>query len=145
MAEFAADITNWVRKTKLSGAVVMRKLGLDAYRGIMLRSPVDTGRFRASHRIGINQVDTTVEPESKTKSKRGIGERLNSDEFRRASSKLSGIGWGVTIHITNSLPYAQKLENGSSAQNSNQPDGIYGATFAELRANLEAAIRAARL
>lgn len=138
--EFAADVTKWIALTRLSGRQVIRKIGFDAFRGILLRSPVDTGRFRASNRIGINEVDASVEPPREGSSNAGS---ITGEEFQKASALLSKLNWGDTIHITNNLIYARPLEGGSSAQNGNAVDGIYGATFAELQANLEASIRAA--
>lgn len=144
MTSFAADISAFCKETKLSGATVMRKLGLEAYRGILLRSPVDTGRFRASHRISLNRIDTTVEPERTLGAKFTIGAEPGGSELAQALSTLGSCTWGDTIHITNNLPYAKKLEDGHSKQNNHQVDGIYGATFAELSANLQRAIEAAK-
>jgi len=146
MTSFKADISKWVMLTKLSGSVVMRKLGFDAYKGVLMRAPVRTGRFRASNRIGLNKVDTSVEPPP-PKDAPIVADRYGTEptqaEMARGASELVKANWGDTIHITNSLPYAKRLEDGYSGQNSHMPDGIYGATFSELRANLQAAIRAA--
>ena len=142
---FASDIVDWTTKTRISGGRVMRKIGLDGFRGIALRSPTKTGRFRLSHRVSQNQVDTSVEPpiEGEFVGSLNYGS-VTAAEFQRASSALRGVTWNDTIHITNNLPYARKLENGASAQNGNQVDGIYGATFAELQANIAKTIVAAR-
>lgn len=132
MASFSANITAWVSKTMLSADVVIQKLALDALTGIQGRSPVDTGRFRASTRLSINTVDLTVEPP---------GDGIPPPDL---SGEAAKVRFGNTVHITNSLPYAKPLEDGSSAQNGNAPDGIFGATFSELVANLDKAIIAAR-
>lgn len=142
--EFAADVTKWIAITRISGRQVIRKVAFDAFRGILLRSPTKTGRFRASNRIGVNEVDTSVEPpRPKGTVFEGNAGSITGEEFQKASVSLSKLKWGDTIHITNNLIYARPLEGGSSAQNGNAVDGIYGATFAELQANLEASIRAA--
>lgn len=132
MASFSANITAWALKTMLSADVVIQKLTLDAITGIQNRSPVDEGRFRASHRISVNKVDSSVEPKDFS----GPAPDLTSESL--------AVRFGDTVHITNSLAYAKPLEDGSSKQTNNAPDGIYGATFAELTANLDKAITAAR-
>ena len=146
MTKFTRDISDWIERTKLSGRDVMLKLGLDAHRGILLRSPVDSGRFRASNRISLNRVDATVFPELDKGEKTGAEYRdaPSGHEVSGTATALSAVKWTDTIHLTNNLPYARPLENGSSAQNGNQVDGIYGATFAELSANLAAAVASAK-
>ena len=145
---FSADITGWCNKTELKGGVVLRKVGLEGYVGIMFRSPVKHGRFRASHRIGINKVDGSVEPPPQPNApviSQIAGTPPSGKEMAYAVGQLSKVKWGDTIHITNNLPYAKKLEGGSSAQTNHRPDGIYGATFQELAAKIEATIKSVTL
>lgn len=146
MANFSIDISEWVRTTNLRGTVVMRSLGLQALSGILKRSPVKTGRFRASNRVALNTTDPTVEPPRPegSLSSLQIGAAPTAAELATGAAKIASADWGDTIVLSNNLPYARALENGSSRQTGNQPDGIYGATFSELRANLEAAIAKAR-
>jgi len=140
-AKFRADVSEFVRKTQLAPDLVLRKLALDAYAGIIKRSPVDTGRFRSSHRLTINRIDPSVEPPRASRSSRaGVTREASPSDLNRVQGTLSRARFGVTVHITNSLPYARRLENGWSAQTNNQPDGIYGATFRELAANLSRAV-----
>lgn len=146
MGKFARDIEEWVEKTGISADVVLQKLSLDALAGVQLRSPVDQGRFRGSHRLSINSVDGSVAPAPPKDAvgERSIGKPLTGAEVGEGISKSGRIRFGDTIHITNSLPYAQFLENGGSALNNHAPDGIYGATFHELMSKVDAAIRSAR-
>lgn len=142
--KFSINVSAWCKQTGLSGALVMRKLGLDSYRGVLLRSPVNTGRFRASNRISLNSRDLTVEPERIGKSKDGKGSAPSAFENGKGTVVALKAKWGDTVHITNSLPYAVPLENGSSAQTNHRPDGIFGATFQEQAANLDRAVKKAR-
>jgi len=137
---FSADITRWVNKTQLSAHVVLRKVGFDALSGVMKRSPVRTGRFRASNRVGLNGPDLTVEPPRTLV----IGNAPFSGQLGAGGDLLKRVKYGDTIHITNNLHYARFLENGGSRQTNNAPDGIYGATAHELRSRLIQLIRAAR-
>jgi len=143
MSTFSADIELWIRKTEIKGATVLKKLAFDAYAGILMRSPVKTGRFRASHRIGINRANLTVHPPVYEVGKVVTpphGASPDGGEMGYASTSLAAVKWGDTIHITNNLHYARALENGYSRQTGGIPDGIYGATFAELVAKVQAAV-----
>lgn len=144
-----ADITAFAKKTGLTGALIVRKLGLQAFVGILRRSPVDEGRFRASHRISANAADLSVEPPLATPT--GLPRKSSSDlgappvgaEIARSLRPLATLRWGDSVHITNALPYAQRLEDGWSQQTPG-PKGIYGATFAELKQSLGVTVAAAK-
>lgn len=140
---FSRDITAWVRETRLTGQLVMRKLGLDAIRGVMFRSPVDTGRFRASWRLSIGEPDLTVEPVD-TNTNQSFQAAVSNSEIGGFLERLTEIAWGDTLHISNNLIYGPGLEAGASKQNDNQRDGVVGATFEELKNNIDGALRAAR-
>lgn len=136
---FSQDISNWIEFARISGDQVLRKVALDAYAGILLRSPVRTGRFRASNRISINALDATFEPDRKNLSTAaGASRPATATDLAKAEKVLKRAQFGDSIIISNSLPYAQFLEDGGSGQ---APEGIYGATFRELTANLEQLIR----
>lgn len=146
MGTFSADITEWCQLTKLTGAQVMRSLAFQAFNGIMVRSIVDTGRFRASNRISVNRVDTTVAPERPrtSKSSKSVGDPPSGEELSYANGVIARIAWEDTVHLSNSLPYAKPLEDKGSKQNGHLPDGIYGATATELQFKLDQAVRFAR-
>jgi hypothetical protein len=137
---FRTDITKFIRETKLAAPLVSKKVGLDVLKGVQLRSPVDTGRFRASNRLSINGVDSSVIPATAVEGFKK-GESLD-DPGAVAGIAIGAIQWGDTIHVTNNLPYARPLEAGHSIQTQRATDGIYGATLTEVRMKLSDAIRA---
>lgn len=132
---FAADITRFVRKTQLSADVVLRKIALDAYSGLLRRSPVLTGRFRANWRVAINVVDTST---SSGTSRAAPASPPDGEELARAASKIQTAKFGDTIHLSNSLPYAGRLEQGWSKQ---APNGVLNETLRELKANISRLVR----
>lgn len=142
---FSTDITKFIKKTQLSADSVLRKLGFDAFGGVLKRSPVDTGRFRSSNRISINSPDVSVEADRGPSTGKGGAPYPGGPELNKASQMLQSASFGDTLHITNNLPYARPLEDGSSQQTNRQPDGIYGATYQELIANFAKTVRSARL
>lgn len=142
MGSFSADIGKWCEKTKLAPGLVVRKLGFDGLRGVMLKSPVDTGRFRASWRIGINVIDLTAEPIRNAKDKAGHG-NVDPQGFATGNKLVGKVKWGDVVYITNNVPYAEALERGHSKQ-APGPGGILALTFDELKAGLDAAIKSVK-
>lgn len=94
---------------------------------LKMRTPVDTGRARASWSIGLNQVNPTVAPDTQR------GQPVVS-----ADPSIPAVTIGSTVYITNSLPYARRLEYGWSAQ---APAGMVRLTAAEMPARIAALTR----
>jgi len=84
---------------------LMRVVVLETDAELKARSPVDTGRFRASWAIGENQ---TGEYEGQPSKSTPPPVALN---YTLGDEKISN-----TYHIHNSLIYAEPLANGSSKQ-----------------------------
>jgi hypothetical protein len=128
---FASDIERFVRRTGITMNEVLRKLAFDGYEALLRRSPVDQGRFRASWRVGVNHFDLTVEPEFEEKSGVEFGDPLRGDEHSYALDELASVDAGDTIHLTNNLPYAVRLNSeGHSKQNT---EGILEPALEEIR------------
>lgn len=148
MADTPQAYSNSIRKfTDIAGLrvdVVMRKLTFDGLAGIFRRSPVDTGRFRASWRVSLGAADLTVEPEDfdsggvATKGGGVQGRALQQVKALRFGSQISR---DQIIVLSNNLPYAEELERGSSDQ---APAGVVAPTFVELQSGLDRAIAAAK-
>jgi len=128
---FSADVSTFIKNTKLRADLVLRKIAFDALLGVLLKSPVDTGRFRASWRVGINRVDLTVEPDlvrMEDTSAQGPAGPTASQQ-----STINKAKFGDTISITNNVEYAEFLENGASDQ---APQGVLKVTFEEIKDQL---------
>lgn len=126
MASFAANISYFVKKTKIKGVLVMKKIAFDGLRGVVLKSPVDTGRFRGNWQVSINTVDLTVDPKKFDKAGPGT--------LAAGQNKMNAVKWEDTIYISNNVPYAGPLEYGHSKQ---APRGMLRLTFLELKASLQ--------
>jgi hypothetical protein len=100
-----------------------RAIALHILRGVIKKSPVDTGRFRNNWHVGINQSpEATDSPADKSGAMAAAGSQVI------ASAKP-----GETIWISNNLPYAGALENGHSGQ---AASGVLGVTIAEVQAGI---------
>lgn len=81
---------------------------------IVLRSPVDTGRFRGN---------TTVTIGSPVFENTANVDKTGAATLSAGQSVLTGLKPYTVIYIQNNLPYAEKLENGHSKQ---APNGVFG-------------------
>lgn len=144
---FAADVAKWAEIAGINGTDVMEKIGQDAYAGLLLRSPVKEGRFRGSWRIGINKLNGYTLPKGEGGHSQGteFKDPPNGSETLYMLERTSKIKWADELIISNSLPYAKRLEDGYSKQNGHRPNGILGDAFDELTSGLERSIKNATM
>lgn len=107
---FVAQIENDL--TKQARIIAMALLG-----EIVLRSPVDTGRFRGN---------TTVSIGAPVYSNSDNVDPSGSATISAGNAVLAGLKPYTVIYIQNNLPYAEKLEKGHSKQ---APNGVFGLAF----------------
>lgn len=134
---FSTDITRFVQKTGVRATTVVKKLGVDTYRDVLVRSPVLTGRYRGSHRISVNRVDTSFLSGVGPRDVAAHGQPPTGFEIATALQRLADFRFGDTIHISNNLPYALPLERGHSRQ---APAGVYALAFLIMVANFAATV-----
>jgi hypothetical protein len=103
-----------------------RKVTFAIFRGIIFRTPKDTGRAMASWMIQQDSPDNSI-PSFDTKSKKSRGASAG-DSLRRMSSV--NVQPFSKTYLTNNLPYPIYLEKGSSEQ---RPDGFVKITIAEVK------------
>jgi len=96
---------------------VIRLMILKLFRNIILRSPVDTGAYRASHGIVCGRMPANKEGLKEGKGFVGI---KGTDFDFDLDDKF--------VVIFNNQPYAERLEEGYSKQ---APSGIYSMALAE--------------
>ena len=109
---FRGDTLEAVTKKK-------RLIGLKVLRGVVLKTPVDTGRARANWQLSINIPKTDVK------------KTTNNTAVADGNNTLRTIKLGEDIYITNNLPYIGRLERGHSKQ---APRGMVALTLAEIEA-----------
>lgn len=96
-----------------------RAVALEILNRIMVRSPVDTGRFRGNWQIDIGRpAQEWLEKFDKS------GQQTIMEE----AAKLIEFRLGQTIHFRNNVPYSVRLEYGWSQQ---APTGMVRVTIAE--------------
>lgn len=105
---FSADITRFIKKSERNAEVAVRKITMELLSKVVLKSPVDTGRFRGNWFTGLNYApqDTSA-----------IVDKTGSESISRGNSVVGKYTMrDDAIYIANNLPYAYRLETGYSKQ-----------------------------
>lgn len=131
---FSADLDRFARKLQLNRRLVVRRVALEIHDGIVRRTPVDTGRARASW---------TMSEGSPAGGDVGL---VRMTSAAAAASSLAaaasvGISGDRLVYITNNVEYIIALERGHSQQ---APAGMVAVTMAEVEARIAAILRSLR-
>ncbi|WP_342049878.1 MULTISPECIES: HK97 gp10 family phage protein [unclassified Cupriavidus] len=121
--EFRRKFAAFVQRAKDNQEIVVRKVGLDLMTSLVLKSPVDTGRFRGNWQVQYNLAPSTVPTLDKS----------GGPTIAAANGALQTVVIGQTFYLVNHLPYAQRLEYGWSKQ---APAGMVRLTLSEYDAYL---------
>jgi len=128
---FTDDIRKFQRKTNLSMDVIVRKVVIDMTVAMVRMSPVDTGRFRGNWMMGVGSPDvSTIDAVDKD----------GSTTVARITAAAGSLQAGGVVYITNSLPYARRLEYGWSKQ-APSPPGIVRLTVQRYTDYIAAAVK----
>lgn len=114
-AEFNKNFQALIAKRKEQVNEIVRAVALELLSGVTLRSPVDTGRFRANWQANIGSPDLSTTDATSRDGALSAANRSVIEAFRA----------GQKIFLTNSLPYAAVLEFGGYP---NPPKGGEGKT-----------------
>lgn len=117
---FSMDLTKFTNKANADIKTAIQKISMEAFRRIIMKSPVDTGRFRANWGCSIGQPY--------------IGTSDATDKNGGAAMTNAGTtvtGWNAqgSAFLCNNLPYSLALEYGSSKQ---APGGMVRTTVTEM-------------
>lgn len=93
----------------------VRMASVELLKGVVYRSPVGTGRFRANWSVSLGSVTGVVRQE--------LTDREGLTTVERGIQVLAGYRSGISIHISNGLPYGPRLEFGGYANPPKQPTG----------------------
>ena len=123
---FASNLNKLCERAKDKAHIVVRKTAFELQGMMIDMSPVDTGRFRSNWAVGLGAINTSTD---------AAPDKTGDSAKGRAQAALQGWKPGQTIYLSNSLPYALRLERGWSQQ---APYGmvrltmqIYGDALAE--------------
>lgn len=129
MTNFKADFTRIIEKAKGRVDLVVRKSTMRVFESVIMKSPVDTGRFRG------NWIASTGSPTLTTLEN---FDKSGSKAISAARSVVDGSQVGGITYLVNNLPYASRLEYGYSKQ---APSGMVRLSVAEFEQWLNEAAR----
>ena len=116
---FAFDIQRFVDKANGNLDLVVRKIALDLFKRVIVKSPVDTGRFKSNWQVAIGSIPGgTLDSTDKS----------GDATISRMTATTIGVKAGQIISLVNNLSYANKLEFGYSQQ---APSGMVRTTVLE--------------
>jgi hypothetical protein len=129
---FAADLNALCARAGDKAELVVRKTALELQSGMIEMSPVDTGRFKGNWQVGIGGVNPAANDEP---------DKSGASVLGRTQVALATWKPGQSIWLTNSLAYAQRLEDGSSRQ---APSGMVKLTVQSYAEALKKAVQEAK-
>lgn len=122
---FTLDLTRFRIKTEHQASQVVRKIALELFTLIVMRSPVDTGRFRANNQISLNSLPGDAV----------LGfDKTGSVTISSGNSKLGQYKLGDTIFLYNNVEYGLALEYGWSQQ---APQGVYRLSVSDIMLHMQ--------
>ncbi len=107
LGNFELDIQKFVDKAKGNIDLVIRKIALDLFRRVIMKSPVDTGRFKGNWQVAIGSIPAGV---------LAIDDKSGTATISKMTAAVLGLKAGQTIFLINNLSYARPLEMGHSKQ-----------------------------
>ena len=128
MPRVEQDLSQIANILGLTVAQVTRRTALDLHKKIVLKTPVATGRARASWTINPGEPDRTIQPEGQMTTEQATQTALAQQ------SKVATAQPYEAIWISNNLEYIVPLEEGWSQQ---APAGMVAVSLAELDTELK--------
>ena len=129
--DFERSLAKYVKKVDKVGTKGIRSVALTASKLLMTKSPVDEGVFRANWQVGVNTINRSVDMDAGgNQSKFSV----DGSTLSRHNSVIGSVDIGDSINISNSMPYAMRLEHGWSDQAS---AGMVTVTLIEIKNELD--------
>lgn len=122
---FAIDLSRFRAMSRERLDATARRVMLEMFRRVILRSPVDTGRFRGNWFLDAPRTD-------------GAPDKAGAATVARIAGEIAGRPAAGVFTLVNALDYAEALEYGRSQQ---APAGMVRITAAEFGAVVEDAAR----
>lgn len=139
MGAFAVDVAKFGAKTERQVSLAYRKIVLDLFSRVIMRSPVDTGRFRANWQttVGERATGTRDAFDKGPVQAAGFNAAISSTAAAEAVQVVTRAPLGPDLWLANNLPYAVPLENGHSPQ---APGGMVKLSLLEVPGIVQTAV-----
>jgi hypothetical protein len=127
VSQWSIPLDRLAQRAGIRLETVARKATLDVFRNVSLRSPVDTGRFRANWNVSFGAPNYAT-----TESKNA--NRGKSEEAKALTLPIGGV-----TYMSNGLPYASRLEYDSYSKQA--PAGMVRITAREFSIYVQRALK----
>ena len=118
---FTLDLTRFAQKADADMTAVVQKVAMEAFKRVIFRTPVDTGRARANWGCTIGKPRTGMQVESTDKS--------GAATTAAMVATVQGIKGDGSVFLVNNVPYINELETRCRQKS---PQGMVGVTLIEM-------------
>lgn len=129
--------TAFIQTVEENLTALQKKIATDALTAVVMQSPVDTGQFRASHRVSVGRADMSYIETAKDKS--------GGNTISNGNAQLQSLVPYTTVYIQTNCPYATKIERGGFTKkpatikiiggySRQAPHGVYALSFQLVKA-----------
>lgn len=116
LREFSGRIRIRAKRIEENAEALVRKVAVAVDTAVVVATPVDEGRARSNWQVGIGEAPEGVR-DAYVPGKDGDTGAANAQQaIEQGKRIIKFYSKGNTIHITNNLPYIQRLNDGWSAQ-----------------------------
>ena len=112
---------------------VKKMAAISLYARLSRKAPVLTGRYRWGFNCSVNGIDYTVPPPAPPEYAKNKQVYYNFDA-KRAWNAFMSVTIDDDVAVSNSLPYAEALENGHSKQ---APAGVFRVVVPEVKEDVK--------
>lgn len=138
LQSFHMDLTNFDQSILPEHSVFVKKIAFEVLRGVILKTPVDTGLLRGNWLVSIGSPsDSTIEPKGWDGTEMWGGDiaALTETTINNGLKILARVDAAKQIiYIQNNLAYAEAIEDGHSRVKA--PQGMLLLTLEEIKAQL---------
>jgi hypothetical protein len=125
--KFLLELDDFTEKVGSAATTVQTRVAVDLFKRIVDKTPVDTGRARASWNMSVNEADRSVPPEGQA-------------SYPKPHPPILQMQPGDSIVISNNLPYITALEDGHSKQA--PPHAMVALSIEEVKLKMAALMQA---
>ena len=135
MGQFALQVSEFAKLAERNANLIVRKVAIDIFARVVMRTPVDSGRARGNWQINVGAAPSgAIARTDKQEKGSPPGPALAS----AALAAVATFEAGPDIYIVNNLPYINRLEyEGYSTQ---APAGMVRVTVAEYQGLIAKAV-----
>jgi len=122
-SNWSIDMQDYATKTMARTGTAIKKIAFEAFRRIIMRTPVRTGRARSNWFVSVGNPSSQ---ETESVARPVVTElAIGVNEWKPSQ--------GSTIYLTNNLPYIEVLERGRVGNHGSMqaPNGMVAITMAE--------------